>query len=62
MTDSLTESYEGYNINWYNFKLQILNCMMIGIISMQLEIYRSPGYKKYVNQLDGSMDLLIKLA
>lgn len=29
---------------------------------MQSEIFRSPGYVKYVTQVDGSMDLLVKLA
>ena len=54
--------YQGYNIMWYNFQLQILNCIMISIISLQSEIFKSPGYLKYVTQLDGSMDLLVNLA
>jgi hypothetical protein len=56
------ESYEGYNIDWYNFQVQVLNCIMISIISLQSEIFRSAGYIKYVTQVDGSMDLLVKLA
>jgi hypothetical protein len=28
----------------------------------QAEIFRSYGYKKFVTQTDGSMDLLVKLA
>jgi len=35
---------------------------MISIISLQSEIFKSPGYLKYVTQLDGSMDLLVNLA
>ena len=35
---------------------------MISIISLQSEIFKSSGYIKYVNQVNGSMDLLVRLA
>ena len=45
-----------------NLGLQILNCVIIAVIALQAEIFRSPGYQKYVQQTDGSMDLLVQLA
>lgn len=35
---------------------------MICLISIQCEIFNSPGYQKYVTQTNGSMDLLVQLA
>jgi hypothetical protein len=52
----------GLKLSSLNFCLQLLNCVMIGAISLQTEIFYSAGYIKYVTQSDGSMDLLVKLA
>ena len=49
-------------LNWFNFILQFLNCVIICQIMLQSEIYDSHGYKKFVTQEDGSMDLLVKLS
>ena len=42
--------------------LQTLNCVMICAISLQSEIFSSWGYRKYVTQAGGSMDLIVQLA
>lgn len=54
--------FEGLEIKWINFYMQIAISFMICLISLQAEIFDSEGYKKYVNQTDGSMDLIIQLA
>jgi hypothetical protein len=56
------DSYLGYEINWKNFNLQCLNCFMICFISLQTEIFKSPGYQKFITQKSGSMDLIMSLA
>jgi len=35
---------------------------MISFLSLQTEVFKSPGYKKFVTQKGGSMDLLMCLA
>jgi len=45
-----------------NLHLQFLNCIMISLISFQTQIFDSAGYKKFIEQKDGSMDLLVKLS
>lgn len=35
---------------------------MICMLSLQTEIFESAGYKKFVTQRDGSMDLLMQLS
>jgi hypothetical protein len=35
---------------------------MITFISLQTEIFTSAGYKKFVTQKNGSMDLLVQLS
>lgn len=57
-----TPPYPGLELQYMNLGLQILNCVIIAIITLQSEIFRSPGYVKYVKQTDGSMDLLVQLA
>jgi len=52
----------GLQLDFKNLMLQLMNCFMISIISLQSEIFESPGYLKFVTQTDGSMDLLVKLA
>lgn len=42
--------------------MQVAIGLMICLISLQAEIFDSEGYKKYVTQTDGSMDLIIQLA
>lgn len=42
--------------------MQVAICFMICLISLQSEIFDSEGYKKYVTQTDGSLDLIIQLA
>ena len=42
-----------------NFGLQVLNCIIIFIVILQNDIFNSAGYKKFVTQSDGSMDLLV---
>ena len=54
--------YHGLKLNWHNFNLQILNCFIINIISLQKEIFWSHGYEKFITQKDGSMDLLVQLS
>jgi hypothetical protein len=56
------DEFLGYEINWKNFNLQCLNCFMICFISLQTEIFQSPGYKKFITQKSGSMDLIMSLA
>ena len=41
-------SFDGLNINKRNFVLQCMNCFMICAISLQKDIFNSPGYRKYV--------------
>ena len=53
---------KGLSLNWINFGMQLLNCVIICIISAQTEIFNSPGYVKYVTQTGGSMDLLVSLS
>lgn len=42
--------------------MQCMNCFMISFLSMQAEIFKSPGYKKFITQKGGSMDLLMEIA
>lgn len=51
--------FEGLTLNVLNFNMQIAIGVMICLISLQAEIFDSEGYKKYVTQTDGSMDLII---
>jgi hypothetical protein len=39
-----------------------MNAFIVAIILLQSEIFSSPGYLKYVTQVNGSMDLLIQLS
>ena len=39
-----------------------MNAFIVAIILLQSEIFSSPGYLKYVTQINGSMDLLIQLS
>jgi hypothetical protein len=41
------------------YGIQCLICIIIAIILMQSDIFSSYGYKKFVTQEDGSMDLLV---
>ena len=54
-----SDTFVGLEFNKVNFCMQLLNCMMIAVISLQTEIFESPGYIKFVTQTDGSMDLLM---
>jgi hypothetical protein len=42
--------------------MQCVTCVMISILFLQSEIFKSHGYQKYVSQTDGSMDTLVTLA
>ena len=39
-----------------------MTTLAITLISLQVEIFKSEGYNKYVTQTDGSMDLIMNLA
>ena len=52
----------GLRLQEMNFFLQLLNCLIISIITLQCEIFLSAGYIKYTTQSEGSMDLLCSLA
>lgn len=54
--------YSGYVFDGQNFAMQVLNCYMICLISFQSQIFNSYGYKKFITQKDGSMDLLVQLS
>jgi hypothetical protein len=54
--------FQGLEFIPKNFYLQMMNCFMICFISLQTEIFNSPGYVKFVTQTDGSMDFLVKIA
>lgn len=54
--------YEGERLIPRNFRLEVLNCLMISLISLQSEIFDSAGYQKFCTQKDGSMDLLVNLS
>lgn len=54
--------FSGLQFDSKNFYMQIAICFMICLISLQTEIFASEGYKKYVTQTDGSLDLIIQLA
>mmetsp|Transcript_21579 Transcript_21579/g.33227 ORF Transcript_21579/g.33227 Transcript_21579/m.33227 type:complete len:988 (-) Transcript_21579:2058-5021(-) len=56
------DDQSGLVFSWKNFGMQVLNCIMIGIIMLQSEIFESYGYIKFVTQTDGSMDLLVQLS
>lgn len=49
----------GLELQFRDFGLQVLNCVIISFIALQSEIFNSAGYVKYVTQTDGSMDLLV---
>ena len=57
-----TQQYHGLQLHWDSLMLQTLNCVMICAISLQSEIFSSWGYRKYVTQAGGSMDLIVQLA
>jgi len=42
------EPHMGLDIDWKNFWMQLLNCIMICSISLQTEIFYSFGYLKFV--------------
>ena len=46
-------------LDWFSLTLQFLNCVLIGTIMLQGEIFDSYGYNKFVTQQGGSMDLLV---
>ena len=52
----------GLKLQIESLSLQILNCVIISIITLQTEIFKSTGYIKYVSQSGGSMDMLVQLA
>jgi hypothetical protein len=52
----------GLKIQGKSLMLQTLNCIIISVITLQTEIFKSAGYKKYVSQTGGSMDMLVQLA
>lgn len=54
--------FHGLKCDYTNFFMQMLTCFILATISMQSEIFESTGYKKFFEQTDGSMDLLIKLS
>jgi len=58
----IANNFKGMNINEKNLYLQMLNCAMICVISLQTSIFASYGYKKFISQKGGSMDLLCELA
>lgn len=54
--------YYGLKFFWSDFYIVLLNCIMICVISLQCQIFDSVGYRKFVEQKDGSMDLLVELS
>jgi hypothetical protein len=54
--------FEGLIFEPGAFSMQVVIALMICLISLQSEIFSSEGYKKYVTQTDGSMDLIITLS
>jgi len=57
--ERLGKAHPGLELQSLNLGLQLLNCVIISMITLQAEIFKSPGYQKYVKQTDGSMDLLL---
>lgn len=56
------DNFEGFELSWYNLWIQCMNCVIICFISVQIEIFKSFGFEKFVTQKNGSMDLLVSLA
>lgn len=54
--------YDEIRFEWHDFTIEILNCFMICMISLQSQIFDSAGYQKFCTQKDGSMDLLVNLS
>ena len=55
-------TFIGLDLDFRNFLLQCLNCIMINFLSLQTEIFESFGYKKFVAQKNGTMDKLLYLS
>lgn len=59
--NSTLTGFAGQYLNYQNFYLQCVNCVMICILSLQSEIFSSFGYHKFVTKKDG-MEHFVKLA
>jgi hypothetical protein len=44
------------------FYQMLMNCIIISVIFLQCDIFDSFGYKKFIEQEDGSLDLLVQLS
>jgi len=40
----------------------VMNCIIISVIFLQCDIFDSYGYRKFIEQEDGSLDLLVQLS
>jgi len=63
--DLINSGYDrrvGMEFNQEALVIQCLNVIILSIIMLQSEIFDSTGYKKFVTQADGSMDLLMQLS
>ena len=63
--DLINSGYDrrvGMEFNLDALIIQCLNIVILSIIMLQSEIFDSFGYKKFVTQADGSMDLLMQLS
>jgi hypothetical protein len=52
----------GLNFQYTVFYQMVMNCIIIAVIFLQSDIFNSFGYKKFVTQSDGSLDLLVQLS
>lgn len=44
----LQDGHKGFQLDWYNLYVQCMNCVIICFISIQIEIFKSYGFNKFV--------------
>lgn len=54
--------YDAPKLNFSNFLLQVLNCVIVCVISTQSELFKSKGFKAFITLPNFGLDLLMKLS
>jgi hypothetical protein len=55
-------NYVGLVLQSNPFILQVCNCIIICYVFLQVAIYDSPGYQKFIRTKDGKLNMLLQLS
>lgn len=58
----ISGNYEPPRLNFSNLLMQLLNCVIMATISTQAELFKSKGYRHFLQKPNEGLDLLMKLA